>query len=209
MLLSYDEIRQMNSCASCRAKHMTAAQLLDWSFNQSLSIYSSQMHGSPFFVWNDMFDPYHNAVDHYYYVEGTLAGSWKGLPASVSILNWNPGHLKESLRWFSGLDSRQPIAHHQVIAGYYDAGNGAQDAQKELAAAHGIPGIDGLMYTSWADHYSEMKSYAEGVRKNWGAYVASIKKDNKKAGVRTLWLASAGSVVVLAGVLVVLKQRSR
>ncbi len=30
-MLGYDEIRQMNSCASCRAKNMTAGQLLAWS----------------------------------------------------------------------------------------------------------------------------------------------------------------------------------
>ena len=31
-------------------------------------------------VWSDMFDPNHNAVDDYYLVNGTLAGSWEGLP---------------------------------------------------------------------------------------------------------------------------------
>lgn len=207
VLLGYDEIRQMNSCASCRAKHMAAGQLLAWSVGQSLSIYGSKLPGSQFFVWNDMFDPYHNAVDHYYYVEGSLAGSWKGLPASVSILNWDLGHLKKSLKWFSGTDPRQPIAHHQVIAGYYDSGSGAADAREELAAAHGIPGIDGLMYTSWGNNYSQMESYAEGVRKNWSSYEASVKKDKKRADVRTLWLASVGSLVLVAGVLVFVKRR--
>ncbi|MGH9582923.1 MAG: hypothetical protein ACRD4O_08315, partial [Bryobacteraceae bacterium] len=207
VLLSYDEIRQMNSCASCRAKHMTAGQLLAWSVGQSLSIYGSALPGKQFFIWNDMFDPYHNAVEHYYYVEGSLAGSWKGLPASVAILNWNLGSLKKSLRWFSGLDSRQPIAHHQVIAGYYDSGNGARDAQQELAAANGIPGIDGLMYTSWNNDYSQLESYADGVRKNWRAYEAGIAKEKKKAGIRALWVASAGSFTLLAGLLVFVKRR--
>jgi len=29
-------------------------------------------------VWSDMFDPLHNAVDHYYAVKGSLKDSWKG-----------------------------------------------------------------------------------------------------------------------------------
>ena len=31
-------------------------------------------------VWSDMFDPNHNAVKEYYLVNGTLEGSWEGLP---------------------------------------------------------------------------------------------------------------------------------
>lgn len=207
VLLSYDEIRQMNSCGSCRAKHMTPAELLDWSVAQSLSIYKAELPESRFYIWNDMFDPYHNAVNHYYYVEGSLTGSWKGLPKNLMILNWNLGQLTNSLRWFAGLDPRQPVAHRQVIAGYYDSGNGASDAQKELAAAHGIPGIDGLMYTSWANDYSQLESYAQGARENWAAYEASVASENKKAGLGAPSVSWAGSLTLLAAVLMFMKRR--
>lgn len=207
VLLSYDEIRQMNSCGSCGAKHMTPAQLLDWSVGQSLAIYKAELPEARFFIWNDMFDPYHNATNHYYYVEGNLTGSWKGLPPKIAILNWNLGQLKKSLRWFSGLDPRQPVAHHQVIAGYYDSGNGASDAQKELAAASGIPGIDGLMYTSWGNNYSQLESYAQGVRENWAAYEASAAGENKKAGLSAPWAPWAGSFALLAFVLAFVNRR--
>ena len=33
----------------------------------------------PLYIWSDMFDPGHNAHDHFYEVEGTIAGSWIGL----------------------------------------------------------------------------------------------------------------------------------
>lgn len=208
VLLSYDEIRQMNSCASCRAKRMSAADLLDWSVAQSLSIYGSELPGSPFYIWNDMFDPYHNAVNHYYSVEGSLKGSWKGLPANVAILNWNLGKLSQSLRWFSGLDSRQPVPHHQIIAGYYDSGNGANDARKELAAAHGIPGVDGLMYTSWRDDYSQLESFAQGARESWSSYETSFAHEKKKAGLGALGAAPAGLLVLLSGIAVFVKPRT-
>ncbi len=174
--LGYDEIRQMNSCAKCRAKNMSAGQLLAWSMGQSLQAYQTIMPETPMYTWNDMFDPYHNARDHYYYVEGDIAGSWKGVPRNVIIMNWNLGHLKESLTWFSGGDGRQPIPHRQVIAGYYDSHNGAAAAQQELSGAIGIPGIQGLMYTTWEDDYSQLESFAATARAHWGEYTASVPK---------------------------------
>lgn len=174
LFLGYDEVRQMNSCASCRAKNMTAGQLLAWSFGQSRQIYRSILPDAQFYTWSDMFDPFHNAVNNYFYVEGDLAGSWKGLPAEVRIVNWNLEHLKNSLSWFSGADPRQPIAHQQIIAGYYDSGNGAVAAQHELSQASGIPGILGLMYTTWSDDYSQLASYAAAAKTAWPAYVRNL-----------------------------------
>ncbi len=176
ILVAYDEIRQMNSCASCRAKKMTAGQLLAWSFEQSTSIYKSIAPEMPLYTWSDMFDPYHNAHDHYFYVEGDLTGSWKGLASNVQIMNWNLDHLKESLTWFSGIDSRQPIPHRQIIAGYYDTHDGSGAARQELTQAAGIPGVKGLMYTTWNDDYSQLQTFATAARAGWKAYVASVPK---------------------------------
>ncbi len=108
ILLAYDEIRQADSCASCRAKNMTPGELLAWNFDETLGIYHQALSDSSFWVWNDMFDPLHNAVDHVGFVEGSFAGSWKGLTPDVGILNWNLDKLKESLVWFSGQNAEQP-----------------------------------------------------------------------------------------------------
>lgn len=175
LVMGYDEIRQMNSCASCRAKHMTAGQLLAWSVGQSIQIYRSAIPQVDLYTWSDMFDPYHNAKKNYYNVEGDLSGSWKGLPADVAILNWNLDDLKNSLNWFSGRDSRQPVPHRQIIAGYYDSHNGSAAAQQELSAAAGIPGVMGLMYTTWNDDYSQMPSFAEAAKTAWRDYLSSLK----------------------------------
>jgi hypothetical protein len=174
ILMQYDEIRQMNSCASCRAKHMEAGELLDWSVGQSIQIYESVFPGAQLYVWSDMFDPYHNARNHYYYVEGDLTDSWKRLPSNVTILNWNLDHLKESLAWFAGAASRQPVAHPQIIAGYYDKGDGAATARSELAQAAGIRGIVGLMYTTWNDDYSQLEPFAAAAKAGWSDYLASV-----------------------------------
>ena len=175
LFLGYDEIRQANSCGSCRAKHMTAGQLLAWNVGKVFEIYSRSVPGRPLYIWNDMFDPYHNAHDNYYHVEGDLAGSWEGIPAEVTIMNWNLDRLHESLGWFAGTERRQPTAHKQVIAGYYDSGDGAKAATIELQAAKGVPGVQGVMYTTWADDYSQLAQFAQAAKAGWKEYLDSLR----------------------------------
>jgi hypothetical protein len=174
ILLAYDEIRHANSCFSCRAKNMTAGELLAWNFDETFGIYHQALPDSAFWVWSDMFDPFHNARDSFFLVEGTLAGSWKGLPPEVSILNWNLEKLKDSLTWFSGLNPQQPIAHQQLIAGFYDRANAAAEARREAAEAAGIPGVRGLMYTTWSDDYSKLQDFAAAARAAWPDYLKSL-----------------------------------
>jgi hypothetical protein len=174
LFLGYDEIRQANSCGSCRRRHLSAGQLLAWNVRQTIDAYHSVAGGHALYIWNDMFDPYHNAHANYFYVEGDLAGSWSGVPANVTVMNWNLDHLHDSLVWFSGTDARQPTQHAQIIAGYYDAGTGAAAAQKELQAAAGVPGVLGFMYTTWNDDYSQLASFAEAVKSGWNEYRKSL-----------------------------------
>jgi hypothetical protein len=155
---------------------MTAGQLLAWSVGQTLQIYRSALPGTPLFIWSDMFDPYHNAKDNYFYVEGSFVDSWKALPADLSIMNWNMDQLKASLTWFSGLDPKQPVAHRQMIAGFYDRGNGAAEATRELKEAAGIPGVMGMMYTTYNNDYSQLQNFATAAKANWPGYLASLKK---------------------------------
>lgn len=176
ILLSYDEMRQMNSCGLCRAKHMTAGELLAWNVGQVIHMYKSVIPSAPLYIWNDMFDPNQNAVNSFYHVEGDISGSWKGLPADITIMNWNLEKLKPSLAWFAGLDPGQPVPHPQIIAGFYDAPSGDSAARAELAQASGIPGIVGFMYTTYADNYSQLQSFATAVKAGWGNYLSSLPR---------------------------------
>jgi Dockerin type I domain len=166
----YDEMRQMNSTASAKAMNMTPAQLLDWHFNQTYRLYRSTNPSSTIYVWSDMFDPNHNAVNNYYLVEGDLTGSWTGLPADVVMMNWNLGQLKTSATWFA----TPPYAHRQIVAGYYDSGNGSSAAAGELSQVAGITGILGLMYTTYANDYSQLANFASAARAGWKSYTASL-----------------------------------
>ncbi len=181
-LLSYDEMRHMDSCASCKAKNMTPGQLLAWHVTNTANLYKSLAPSASLYIWSDMFDPYHNAVNNYYYVEGSIAGSWAGVPANVTIMNWNLGNLTNSLTWFSGLNSQQPTHYQQIIAGYYDSGDGAAAATQELQQAARIPGVKGLMYTTWGGDFSQLQAFATAAKSNWAGYLSTVV-DNVTAQV--------------------------
>jgi hypothetical protein len=178
VFLGYDEMRQGDSCAECRATKLTAGQLLAKNVQDTVATLDGAWgKGTTYYLWDDMFSPYHNAVNDYFDVEGDLTGSWTGLPPGAVIMNWNLGSLTKSLTFFSGTDTTvtpaQPHAFQQIIAGYYDSGDGATSATQEMAAAKGIKGVVGLMYTSWLDDYSQLKPYADAAKAAWPAYRAS------------------------------------
>jgi len=131
---------------------VTAGQLLAENVRQCREL----LKGQRAYVWNDMFDPNHNAVRNYALVNGDLAGSWEGLPSSVGIVNWNPGNRGRSLRFFADR------GHRQVIAGYYDGPSG--DVVPWLEAAAGVPRVDAVMYTTWQGRYDDLEAFAETCR---------------------------------------------
>jgi len=179
VFLGYDEMRQGDSCEECRAKSTSAGALLTSNVGQTVATLDGVWGaGTTYYFWDDMFSPYHNAVANYYDVEGDLAGSWEGLPPGAVIMNWNLGNLTKSLTFFSGKDTSvtpaQPHAMQQIIAGYYDSGDGTTSGTQEMSAAMGIPGVVGVMYTSWEDDYTQLQSYATAVKAAWPAYRASV-----------------------------------
>jgi len=155
--MQHDEIRVGNWDEACQQRHMTPGQLLADNVRKCTQIIHDISPAAKVWVWSDMFDPKHNAVDNYYLVNGTWAGSWEGLRPEVGIVNWAI-HLKgANFRWFA------ERGHQQVLAGYYD--DPKQDIPGWLKAGEGLPGINGAMYTTWQDNYRDMEDWA---RAAWG-----------------------------------------
>ncbi len=159
-MLGYDEMRHMNSCASCQARGLTAGQLLAWHVGHATDIVRTSHPGAGIYVWSDMFDPHHNAHDDYYMVSGDIAESWLGLPSNTTVMNWHLGST-DSFTFFATLGLPQ------IIAGYYDTGDGATSAMTELAARQGTPGVVGMMYTTWSNDFSQLEAYAASARAHW------------------------------------------
>jgi hypothetical protein len=149
--MSHDEIRVANWCRACQATKQTPGALLAANARRCVAILKEVSPKARIVVWSDMFDPYHNAGDRYYLVNGSLKASWKGLPKDVIIANWNGGKAAESLKGFSDL------GHPQIIAGYYDSGT--DNLKHWDAAAKGVPGVRGFMYTTWQNQYDDLEAY--------------------------------------------------
>ena len=155
--MSHDEIRVANWCKACRDRKLTPGQILAENVRQCATIVKSVNPRARIFVWSDMFDPHHNAVDSYYLVNGSLNGSWEGLPRDVIVANWNSGKARESLAFFAGR------GHRQLIAGYYDADD-LSNFQGWDSAASDVQGVIGFMYTTWASRYGLLEKYAEAMK---------------------------------------------
>jgi len=157
--MSHDELRVINQCALCQSKHMTPGELLAWNVHQAAQIIRDIRPDAEIWVWNDMFDPMHNAVDHYYAVNGSLKGSWKGLDKGIGIVNWHGGLKGKNCKFFADMGMRQ------VLSGYYDGDDDGSAITEWLANTKDIPGIVGAMYTTWEDKYDAMDTWA---KKAWG-----------------------------------------
>lgn len=153
---SHDEMRIACWCAACQGKG-TPGQMLARNARACAEIQEKLAPGSTVYVWNDMFDPAHNAVKDYYLTNGTLEGSWEGLPKGAVIVNWHSGQAAKSLPFFAGR------GHRQILAGYYDAP--VDRIKPWLAEAKKHPGLAGVMYTTWVGDYSNLESFAKAA---WG-----------------------------------------
>jgi hypothetical protein len=152
---SHDEIRVAGWCRSCQKSGRTPGELLAENVRRCVEIVKEIQPQARIVVWSDMFDPHHNAVDHYYLVNGTLAGSWKGLPPEVLIANWNSSKAAESLKWFADR------GHAQVLAGYYDSG--LDNLRQWETAARGVPKVIGFMFTTWQNRYQDLEAYGKAL----------------------------------------------
>lgn len=158
-LMSHDELRVINQCALCQSKKMTPGELLAWNVKQAAQIIREARPDAEIWVWNDMFDPLHNAVDHFYAVNGSLKGSWKGLNKDVGIVNWHGGLEGKNCQFFADLGLRQ------ILSGYYDGDSDGTAIRKWIANTRSVHGIVGAMYTTWEDQYDAMDAWAGAA---WG-----------------------------------------
>jgi hypothetical protein len=158
--MSHDELRVMNQCALCQSRKLTPGQILADNVRKCAKMIRDLRPDAEIWVWNDMFDPMHNAVPSgYYVVNGPLTDSWKGLDKDVGIMNWHGGLEGKNCQFFADLGLKQ------MLSGYYDDDENGAGIAKWLANTKQAKGIVGAMYTTWADKYDAMEAWAE---KAWG-----------------------------------------
>jgi len=156
-MMSHDEIRVLNHCAACQARKMAPGEILADNVRTCTKILREVNPGGRIYVWNDMFDPNHNAVKGpYYLVNGPLTGSWEGLDKEVIIVPWYFEKRAESLKFFA------ERGHRQVIAGYYDSK--VDNVKEWLSAAKLVSGsVMGVMYTTWENNYRDLGAFSRAM----------------------------------------------
>ena len=152
-MMSHDEWRVMNWDDACQSRKLSPGQIAAESVRTCSGILRAAAPGARRFVWSDMFDPHHNAKPNYYLVNGDLTGSWEGLEKDVVIVNWNSGKAAESLKFFADR------GHRQLIAGYYDGP--LANTRQWLGKTKDIPGVLGVMFTTWKSDYSQLEAFAK------------------------------------------------
>lgn len=158
-MMSHDEYRVMGwtpATAKGLAPDATPGQVLTHNVRHCSEKLFARNPKPSIAVWSDMFDPYHNAVEKYYLVNGSLSGSHA--PESVRIVNWNFGKREESLQHFS------KRGHEQILAGYYDSNPKQIATWLDSVVDRKIPGVQGVMYTTWKRNYSDLEKFAELVK---------------------------------------------
>ncbi|MBL9145081.1 MAG: hypothetical protein JNM99_15485 [Verrucomicrobiaceae bacterium] len=152
-MMSHDEWRVLGWCQACQTRHLTAGQIVADNVGSCTSMLRTQAPDARVFVWSDMFDPFHNAKPSYYLVKSDLTGSWEGLSRDAFIVNWNSDKAAESLKFFSDR------GHQQLIAGYYDGP--IERTRDWLRKAKPVPGVVGVMFTTWHADYGKLEAFAE------------------------------------------------
>ena len=154
-MMSHDEWRVMGWDGAAAARGLSPGEVAADNVRRCTGFLDAVNPGGRICVWSDMFDPHHNAVKDYYLVNGDLSGSWQGLDPKVIVMNWNYDHRQESLTFFADR------GHRQILSGYYDAG--PDQINGWLEAAKGKKGIQGVMYTTWQNNYTDLEAFAANV----------------------------------------------
>jgi len=157
-LLSMDEIRAGGSCAACKARKMTMAQILGDCITGQVAILREVNPKAEILIWSDMLDPNHNAHGEYYLVEGDFSGSWKHVPKDLVIICWYYDKRDASLKFFSELGYR-------TLAGAYYDGDTLENPRGWLESLDKTPGACGIMYTTWQNKYELLAPFGDLVSK--------------------------------------------
>ena len=156
--LGIDEVRLLNRCEACRSRNLPAAELLgqvtQWLYNQVRAANPK----AEVYIWSDMFDPNHNSVRQYYFVDGSLENTWQYLPKDMGLILWYFDKRRESLDFFSSRGFK-------TIAGSYYDGEDLKDPEGWLEAMDGTPNAAGIMYTTWSSKYKLLGAFGDLVSK--------------------------------------------
>ena len=157
--MGHDEIRAFGWDSSDYKRKLSPRYILADNIKKCTEIIKKINSSSRIFMWSDMVDSLHNAVNNYYLINGDLRGIWNDIPKDIIITNWNLGKLDASMSFF------EKLGFNQITSPYYDAGNsnGIKNSRIEMEKHKNVLGS---MYTTWNSDYRFLPQFASYM---WGA----------------------------------------
>jgi hypothetical protein len=165
-LCSLDEVRLSNHCHGCRSLKLSSGLLISEAAKRMYETVKKVDPDAEMIIWNDIFDPHHNARrKNYYYVPGERSydNSWERVPKGVVMGNWTRKTTKSQEFWAER-------GNRQILCGYYGNPNNIDEWMLKTAD---LEGIIGAMFCNYGGKWSDLKPFAENVRKA----AATIKKE--------------------------------
>jgi len=153
VFLGHDEIRAFNRDSGDIKRNLTPRQMLGKNINWCDSVVRALNPDVNVYIWNDMIDSTHNAINNYYLVNGDLRGIWNDIPKNIIVANWIGSKAAASLSFMSKQGFKQ------ITCPYYDVGD-ASSIRSRRIIQDTIPGILGSMYTTWANDYTQLRAFA-------------------------------------------------
>ncbi len=153
-MMNVDEIR----VAGWEEGDAAPGQILAEFTRKGIDIVRKRAPGATIYTWSDMYTPHHNARPFsqsgpYYLVNGNYDDSWATLPTDVVIMMWY-SRDPAGVRWFADR------GHTQILCGYYD-GDMKENIAGWMRNSEGVPGVRGMMYTTWENNFEDMKEFFE------------------------------------------------
>ena len=169
--------------------------ILQETLRECTAIVKAASPNSSVIVFNDMYDPEHNAlprlavddknkvISFYPMINGDLSDSWKDMGKSITILNWQTASKSmndpDIASWKRSLcHFKTNVGVKQVISGFYDvlpeAGNASEYVTQRAEAMFSAAKEDGIevkpvavCYYTTRRNTAFLKEFAAAADKHW------------------------------------------
>lgn len=84
-----------------------------------------------------------------FFIDSATRGKFRIFRGNQS--DWIPN--PRTLKWFADRGNRQ------MLCGYYDSPAVESNISRWLSASQGIPGVVGMMYTTWTNNFKDMPAF--------------------------------------------------
>jgi len=170
-MMNYDEIRIAGWEIHPDGSNPSPGEILAENVKRGVEIFKKYAPDATLYTWSDMFTPFHNARPlgergYYYLIDGDWDKSWVTLPGTVVIAQW-AARDKQAMMWFAGRGNKQ------ILCGYYDSPELKGNISRWMRLSDGVPGVIGMMYTTWKPDYQLMPEFFKLV-KSWPAWAAEV-----------------------------------